>query len=100
LLNASRELAGLLGITVIGAVLRAQQGAALRHGASAGSAFLHGYHDGLQVTVVLLVAGAGLGWVALRRSSSDHTAPSLEATVAEELAPEPTPVLVRSASSN
>jgi predicted MFS family arabinose efflux permease len=33
LLNASREIAGLLGITVIGAVLRTRQGAAARAGA-------------------------------------------------------------------
>jgi EmrB/QacA subfamily drug resistance transporter len=32
LLNASREVAGLLGITIIGAVLRSRQGVALRHG--------------------------------------------------------------------
>src|SRR5947209_14294440 len=33
LLNASREVAGLLGITVIGAVLRTAQGASARGGA-------------------------------------------------------------------
>ncbi len=32
-LNASREVAGLLGITVIGAMLRARQGSALAGGA-------------------------------------------------------------------
>jgi len=100
LLNASRELAGLLGITVIGAVLRARQGEALHHGASAGAAFLNGYHDGLLLTVVLLVAGAVLGWVALRGSAADHAVPNLEATVAEELAPEPAPELVRASSSD
>ena len=36
LLNNSREVAGLLGITVIGAVLRSRQGVALNHGAAAG----------------------------------------------------------------
>ena len=97
LMNASRELAGLLGITVIGAVLRARQGDALRHGASAGAAFLHGYHDGLLVTVALLVAGAGVGWLALRRSGADHASLDLEATVAAELAPEQMPELVASA---
>jgi EmrB/QacA subfamily drug resistance transporter len=65
--NASRELAGLLGITVIGAVLRARQGVALRAGASPQAAFLHGYHDGLLVTVALLAFGAVVGFVALRR---------------------------------
>ena len=51
LLNNSREVAGLLGITVIGAVLRAQQGISLRAGASAPQAFLDGYHAGLWVTI-------------------------------------------------
>jgi hypothetical protein len=43
LLNASREVAGLLGITVIGAVLRTREGASLRSGASPVHAFLDGY---------------------------------------------------------
>jgi EmrB/QacA subfamily drug resistance transporter len=87
LLNASRELAGLLGITVIGAVLRSRQGSALHHGATPTRAFLDGYHDGLLVTVGLLAIGAIVGYVALRTSGADHAAPGLEATVAAELAP-------------
>jgi EmrB/QacA subfamily drug resistance transporter len=86
LLNASRELAGLLGITVIGAVLRSRQGDALHHGASAGTAFLDGYHDGLLVTVALLAAGAVIGYVALRGYGQDHARPAVEATPAAELA--------------
>jgi EmrB/QacA subfamily drug resistance transporter len=87
LLNASREVAGLLGITVIGAVLRNREGAALRHGAAARGAFLTGYHDGLLLTVALLAFGTVLGYVALRTSADDHAVPDLEATVAAELAP-------------
>jgi EmrB/QacA subfamily drug resistance transporter len=86
LMNASREVAGLLGITVIGAVLRSQEGAAARHGASAPVAFLDGYHDGLLVTVGLLVFGAVVGYLALRGSQQDHDTPDLEATVALEMA--------------
>ena len=44
LLNASREVAGLLGITVIGAILRTRQSAALRAGADPVHAFVDGYH--------------------------------------------------------
>jgi len=88
LLNASRELAGLLGITVIGAVLRSRQSDALRHGAAQAAAFLDGYHDGLVVTVALLAAGAVVGYVALRKSAADHARPDLEQTLAAELAPE------------
>jgi EmrB/QacA subfamily drug resistance transporter len=87
LLNASRELAGLLGITVIGAVLRSRQGSALQHGATPARAFLDGYHDGLLVTVGLLAVGAVVGYVALRKSGQDRARPELEATVAAELAP-------------
>jgi EmrB/QacA subfamily drug resistance transporter len=79
LLNASRELAGLLGITVIGAILRSREGTALHHGASASAAFLDGYHDGLLVTVALLAAGAVIGYVALRNLAQDHAKPAVEA---------------------
>jgi len=66
LLNNSREMAGLLGVTVIGAVLRARQGAALRGGSPAPQAFLDGYHTGLWVTIILLAAGVVLSYVTLR----------------------------------
>jgi EmrB/QacA subfamily drug resistance transporter len=66
LINASREVAGLLGVTVIGAVLRARQGSALRGGASARDAFLDGYHTGLWVTIALLAVGVVLSYVTLR----------------------------------
>jgi EmrB/QacA subfamily drug resistance transporter len=82
LLNASRELAGLLGITVIGAILRSGQGTALRNGATPARAFLDGYHDGLLVTVGLLAFGAVVGYAALRRAGRDQHGPAL-AVVAE-----------------
>jgi EmrB/QacA subfamily drug resistance transporter len=66
LLNNSRETAGLLGITVIGAVLRTERAGALRGGASASQAFLDGYHAGLWVTIALLAAGVVLSYVTLR----------------------------------
>ena len=67
LLNNSREVAGLLGITVIGAVLRSREGAALNHGVAPGPAFLDGYHAGLVLTIVLIAAGVIISYVALRR---------------------------------
>jgi hypothetical protein len=70
LLNASREVAGLLGITVIGAVLRSRQGVALRHGVPAPQAFLDGYHAGLTVTIALAAAGIVVSIVALRRMAT------------------------------
>jgi hypothetical protein len=69
LLNASREVAGLLGITVIGAVLRSSQGAALRHGTAPVPAFTDGFHAGLYVTIGLSLAGVLVSYLALRRFS-------------------------------
>jgi EmrB/QacA subfamily drug resistance transporter len=85
--NASRELAGLLGITVIGAVLSSRERSALAHGATATHAYLDGYHVGLLLTVTLLACGAVLGYLALRKAGDDHTAPDVETTVVAELAP-------------
>jgi EmrB/QacA subfamily drug resistance transporter len=75
LLNASREIAGLLGITIIGAVLRSRQGAALHHGTSQSGSFLDGYHAGLALTVALVAAGAVLSYVTLRRAPNPAAGP-------------------------
>jgi EmrB/QacA subfamily drug resistance transporter len=76
LLNASREVAGLLGITVIGAVLRSRQTAALRTGASPLHAFLDGYHAGLLVTIALLAAGVAVSYLTLRPRPTAPAAPA------------------------
>jgi len=95
LLNASREVAGLLGITVIGAVLRSRQGAALHHGAHPAVAYLDGYHAGLIVTVALIAAGAVVSYLALRhiprqQPAGDAVPVAAVATSADpELADEP-----------
>jgi MFS family permease len=87
LLNASREVAGLLGITIIGAVLRTRQSSALRGGAHPVTAFLDGYHAGLYVTIALMVAGVAVSWLTLRRYTAERPA------AAEELATDgPAPV--------
>jgi hypothetical protein len=75
LMNNSREVAGLLGITVIGAVLRARQGVALRHGVTQAPAYLDGYHAGLVVTIALVAIGAAVGYTALRRGTRPAPAP-------------------------
>jgi EmrB/QacA subfamily drug resistance transporter len=66
LLNDSREVAGLLGITVIGAVLSTRESSALRGGVPAHQAFIDGYHTGLWVAIGLLAAGVVLSYVSLR----------------------------------
>jgi EmrB/QacA subfamily drug resistance transporter len=70
LMNASRELAGLLGITVIGAVLSSREGAALRQHVDPRLAFLDGYHAGLAVTIGLTLAGIVVALIALRRTTA------------------------------
>ena len=64
--NASREVAGLLGITVIGAILTARQGGALHAGHSATDAFLTGYRTGLLVAAALVAIGGFAAFLALR----------------------------------
>jgi EmrB/QacA subfamily drug resistance transporter len=64
--NSAREVAGLLGITVIGAVLTARQGAAERAGHTAVDGFLTGYRSGLLLAAVLVAAGGAAAFVALR----------------------------------
>jgi EmrB/QacA subfamily drug resistance transporter len=86
ILNNSREVAGLLGVTVIGAVLRSREGVALRHGVLPTPAFLDGYHAGLAVTIALVIAGAAVGYVALRHAPRS-TATAATATAAEPASP-------------
>jgi len=88
LLNASREVAGLLGITVIGAVLRTRQAASLRAGAGPVHAFLDGYHTGLLVTIVLMAAGVVVSYLTLRpRTAPARLAsePMAEVTAVSEI---------------
>ncbi len=85
LLNASREVAGLLGITVIGAVLSTRRGAALRSGADPAHAFLDGYHTGLLVTIALMAAGVVVSYLTLRPRAGVGTEPAAEITAAGEL---------------
>jgi EmrB/QacA subfamily drug resistance transporter len=86
--NASREVSGLLGITVIGAILTARQGAAVRSGHGAVDAFLSGYQLGLLVAAVSVAAGGVAAYLGLR------TARSTETTAVEAVHDEEVPVLV------
>jgi MFS family permease len=74
LINASREVAGLLGVTIIGAVLRTVQSSSLRGGATTPHAFLDGYHAGLWVTIGLMAAGVVLSYVTLRPRAVSQSA--------------------------
>ena len=79
--NAAREMAGLLGITVIGVVLTTRQSAEVHLGRSSVTAFLSGYRLGLVVAGALVAAGGLLAWVALRRVSPLGNTVPLENTV-------------------
>jgi len=68
--NASREVAGLLGITEIGVVLSARQNAALRHGHSPVAAFLSGYRLGLLVAGGLVALGGVMAYFTLPRGTA------------------------------
>ncbi|HET9840882.1 MAG TPA: MFS transporter [Nocardioides sp.] len=75
--NASREVAGLLGITVIGAVLTSRQGTSLAAGHTPVDAFLDGYRSGLLLAGALVMAGGVTAFAALRRA---HRTAQAEAT--------------------
>ena len=64
--NAAREVAGLLGITVIGAILTARQNTLLHGGSAATDAFLGGYRLGLITAAVLVAAGGLAAYAGLR----------------------------------
>lgn len=76
--NASREMAGLLGITVIGVVLTARQSAQARLGRSPLASFLSGYRLGLVVAATLVAAGGVVAWLSLRRSGIGSVDPELQ----------------------
>ena len=59
-------MAGLLGITVIGAILSVRQSAAAHGGAAPVDAFLSGYRLGLLVAAALVAVGGLAAWLALR----------------------------------
>ena len=53
-------------MTVVGAVLRSSESAALRSGTRPAQAFIDGYHSGLWLTIGLLAAGVVLSYLTLR----------------------------------
>jgi hypothetical protein len=68
--DVSRELAGLLGITVIGVVIAARQHVVARTGVGPESAYLSGYRLGLVCAGVLVLVGGLVAFAALRRTGA------------------------------
>jgi hypothetical protein len=77
-LNTSRELAGSLGIAVMGAILAARESASLSHGATAQAAFVSGYSLALVIGAAVVVAGAVIAAIVLRERQSSIAVPALE----------------------
>jgi EmrB/QacA subfamily drug resistance transporter len=83
-LNTAREVSGLLGVTIVGAILTTRQAASLRGGATPVHAFLSGYQFALLVAAAIVAVGVPLSLYALRATRRTPV----------ERVPEPEPVLV------
>jgi EmrB/QacA subfamily drug resistance transporter len=81
-MNAAREVSGLFGVTIVGAILTARQTTALRGGATPVHAFLSGYQFALLVAAAIVSAGVPLSLYTLR---------TRRATPAPTPIPEPVP---------
>ncbi|MBJ7520910.1 MAG: MFS transporter [Solirubrobacteraceae bacterium] len=68
----AREISGVLGIAVIGAILSARQASALAEGSPAASAFLDGHQIGLVSAAVLVLIGAAVCAATLPRSRDEE----------------------------
>lgn len=66
ILNVSREVFGLLGVTVLGAILSTRRSAELGRGADPLSAFLSGYRFSLIIAAVIVAVGVPVSLWALR----------------------------------
>jgi EmrB/QacA subfamily drug resistance transporter len=73
ILNVSREVFGLLGVTVLGAILGARQTAELRAGADTLTAFLSAYQFTLLIAAAIVVVGVPVSLYALRTRRAPAT---------------------------
>ncbi len=88
ILNTAREASGLLGVTVIGAILAARQAAALAGGVTPHAAFLHGYSTGLAAAAAMVAAGGAIALRSLRGHGTTAAAQPQPGT-ARRRAPQP-----------
>jgi EmrB/QacA subfamily drug resistance transporter len=65
-MNAAREVSGLLGVTIVGAILTSRQAAVLRGGATPVDAFLSGYRLALLIASAIVFVGVPISLYALR----------------------------------
>ncbi|MEU6999898.1 MFS transporter [Nonomuraea sp. NPDC046570] len=77
-LNVSREVFGLLGITVLGAVLGSLQSSALADGLIPQAAFLDAYRQTLTIAAVIILIGVPVSLWALRGSRTAQATEPVE----------------------
>ncbi len=65
-LNATRQVFGLLGVTVLGAVVSTRRASDLRAGADPATAFLSGYQVALVTAAAVILVGVPISLYALR----------------------------------
>jgi EmrB/QacA subfamily drug resistance transporter len=82
-MNAAREVSGLLGVTIVGAILTSRQAAVLRGGATPTHAFLSGYQFALLIASAIVFVGVPISLYSLRTPRR---------TLAPAPEPEPMPV--------
>jgi hypothetical protein len=88
-LNASREVFGLFGVTVLGAILGARQAALTHTGHQPLPAFVAGYQLALIVAAIIVAAGVPLSLYTFRRHHSrteastagHHSAPAPKTSI-------------------
>ncbi|MET8162199.1 MFS transporter [Sphaerisporangium sp. NPDC005289] len=90
-LNVSREVFGLLGVTVLGAVLSARASASAAAGAAPLTAFLDGYRLSLIVAAAIVAVGVPVSLVSLRTRRADAV-PASAGAAREPAGPAPEPV--------
>jgi EmrB/QacA subfamily drug resistance transporter len=66
IMNAAREVSGLLGVTIVGAILTTRQASLVRGGATPVHAFVSGYQFALLIAAAIVFAGVPLSLYTLR----------------------------------
>jgi MFS family permease len=72
LINAAREVSGLLGVTVVGAILTSRAASSARRGATPLHSFLAGYQFALVIAAVIVAVGMPVAFMTLRRRAEDR----------------------------
>jgi EmrB/QacA subfamily drug resistance transporter len=71
-LNSMRQIGGSLGIGVMGAIVASVSASSLKAGDSRPVAFVHGFHDSLRVGTLILLVGAAVATLAIRKTEHHH----------------------------